>query len=518
MVAGRLSYHRLLALAGIVLLGIICLYQLSIWKFNSMEGCISRGMILETGRSEVDQRRIVVGFQALPIASQEPDSKRAIPENQVTGTNFHSKLSPQALFLNITTILPPSTFTSRPSCILPELHTITQLLPAVLNSSHTPTLFFALCTTPSRAMTLSRTWAHFLSRRRSGCLIVDSEGVKDEEGIRRANEIIQEEVGEHCKMVDSTRSLKMKDSYQARVLGLIKEAWEEAERKEIESGRETEWFVISDDDTWWVDIKSVKARLSYLDYKEDHLIGSYSDAVQNFRYFGPIAYGGAGIIISRALMEKMQPLLRTCVKKFHEYTGGDMMISHCAALAKDVNVKQVVEEFPGLSQMDMKGDSSGFLQSGNPFPFQTIHHWGNWLELIPGQGGRGHDQLDIIDLFKKGVDAIGGHNMLRRFVFDEGSVVWTSGYSVVVYETPLSEEDLEKVEMTWNEGTTPRKPSRSKLKEGTEKVSYFISSIEILTPTKTLFIHTCSSRKRAIKEILVIWDTTLPKVAYTLSW
>lgn len=146
-----------------------------------------------------------------------------------------------------------------------------------------------------------------------------------------------------------------------------------------------------------------------------------------------------------------------------------MMISHCAALAKDVNVKQVVEEFPGLrfpiqalisphakltatscspaglSQMDMKGDSSGFLQSGNPFPFQTIHHWGNWLELIPGQGGRGHDQLDIIDLFKKGVDAIGGHNMLRRFVFDEGSVVWTSGYSVVVYETPLSEEDLEKV-------------------------------------------------------------------------
>lgn len=57
--------------------------------------------------------------------------------------------------------------------------------------------------------------------------------------------------------------------------------------------------------------------------------------------------------------------------------------------------------------MDLKGDASGFLTSGEKL--LSIHHWVGWLDLIPKV-----ENLDAIALFAAGADAIGGRNMFRR--------------------------------------------------------------------------------------------------------
>lgn len=44
---------------------------------------------------------------------------------------------------------------------------------------------------------------------------------------------------------------------------------------------------------------------------------------------GPIAFGGGGIIISRALLEKMQARVDECAVRFRDVIGGDGMIVRC---------------------------------------------------------------------------------------------------------------------------------------------------------------------------------------------
>lgn len=117
-----------------------------------------------------------------------------------------------------------------------------------------------------------------------------------------------------------------------RVLGLVKDAWLESERRRWQEGGDiVEWFIFgfgppipsvfipadalinSDDDTWWSDISLVRSLLSGYDPAEDWLLGSFSEATQNLADNGRISYGGAGIIVSRALVRKMQPMGKSLI-------------------------------------------------------------------------------------------------------------------------------------------------------------------------------------------------------------
>lgn len=89
--------------------------------------------------------------------------------------------------------------------------------------------------------------------------------------------------------------------------------------------------------------------------------------------------------------------------------------------------------------MDMKGDATGYL-SNRPHEFITLHHWAGWLELIPGR-----DQKEVIELFRKGVEAIGARNMFRRWSLDGGATLFTAGYAITIYRDALSQIELEQV-------------------------------------------------------------------------
>ena len=57
------------------------------------------------------------------------------------------------------------------------------------------------------------------------------------------------------------------------------------------------------------------------------------------------------------------------------------MLTHCAAdaMARDVKDALTLEET--THQLDIRGDGTGFFQSG--FLFTSIHHWGSWFTLFP---------------------------------------------------------------------------------------------------------------------------------------
>lgn len=50
------------------------------------------------------------------------------------------------------------------------------------------------------------------------------------------------------------------------------------------------------------------------------------------------------------------------------------MVSHCAALVMGKEVKDVLVVEDTLHQLDIRGDGTGWFQSG--FLITSLHHWG----------------------------------------------------------------------------------------------------------------------------------------------
>lgn len=119
------------------------------------------------------------------------------------------------------------------------------------------------------------------------------------------------------------------------------------------------------------------------------------------------------------------------------------MLTHCAAdaMARDVKDALTLEETS--HQLDIRGDGTGFFQSG--FLFTSIHHWGSWFTLFPPwhESGAG-DLRNGVGLVGKAAKAVGGDNWGRRYLFEAGRVVVALGYSVTVEAKALTEEDAAK--------------------------------------------------------------------------
>ena len=206
------------------------------------------------------------------------------------------------------------------------LQPVTHQLPLILKRHprpYEPTFHFSMCTSPSRAITMAPLWAHFASaptlpssprhpspsdpnpdRVAPSCLVTDAVGDNDVGAYARADETFAAN-GLRCRMRTSSR---VGARYEMRVLGLLTDAWKESERRRWQDGdRMVEWFVFGDDDTFWVDPEDLKDLLASHDWREDVMLGGFSEAKLNFGNHGKIAYGGAGIVISRTLVRKMQP-------------------------------------------------------------------------------------------------------------------------------------------------------------------------------------------------------------------
>ncbi|GAA5907959.1 hypothetical protein JCM5296_000771 [Sporobolomyces johnsonii] len=485
--------------------------------------CEARGLFSPAGK--VDRHRVAIRLRP----PQDADEADRNPDNTVLPQSFHPVLTSQqpALFAKASTPLPALSADAK-GCIVPSTHSL-PLIPRPRPNPVEPTIFFSICTAPQRAVTYAPIWKHFMAPdvssvpaselptdpttgrrlqiKAPGCLVTDAQGNGDSKGMARANVEFRRQ-GLSCVMKESSR---VGERYEMRVLGLIRDAWVESERRRWQEGAPlVEWFIFGDDDTWWSDQAMLREMLAGYDSREDHLFGTFSEARGNLEVFGKIAFGGGGMVMSRGLVRKMQSMVDKCAERFKDVFGGDGIVSNCAAWTRGIPLEMLVEEVPAMRQMDLRGDATGYLNSGQA-PFMTLHHWAGWLDLIPKREG-----IDVIKLLSSAASIVGGPNFLRRWVFDGGLVAVALGYSVTIHRDALTEEDLGRTEWTWSEHE-PRRPARPGLKEGSEKLTYYLSAVERLSPDLALFRHTCSdpSVKSGLHQIDILWDTRASKPTWT---
>jgi len=100
------------------------------------------------------------------------------------------------------------------------------------------------------------------------------------------------------------------------------------------------------------------------------------------------------------------------------------------------------------------------------------------------------DDRKAIDIIGRSVRFLGGDNLFRRYIFDDGRTLLTSGYSISLFDQPLTADDLTKIEYTWScacglnaladsadDGYNMRFPQRPNIAEGNGKTTYYILDI-----------------------------------------
>ena len=215
--------------------------------------------------------------------------------------------------------------------------------------------------------------------------------------------------------------------YTDRYFGVIKMMWE---NRDIDT--KTEWAVVIDDDTFFPSMGNIVRRLRHAyDSSEKWYIGAPSESFEQLKGNMWMAFGGAGIFMSMPLIEEMMPAFDEC----DQWHGpGDQKIAQCVYW----HTQTKLTWDKGLFQLDINNDPSGFFESGRPLPL-SVHHW------------KSNFQVDMVTLSK--VAAICGDNCLlnRWQVGDSREWFFTNGFSLVKYSSPLSDEDMRRMEFTWEE-------------------------------------------------------------------
>ncbi|KAL8931752.1 MAG: hypothetical protein Q9211_006756 [Gyalolechia sp. 1 TL-2023] len=224
----------------------------------------------------------------------------------------------------------------------------------------------------------------------------------------------------------------------------------------------TTWFAVMDDDTFFPSMQSLQAMLKRYEPDEEYWIGAISDSWWSVGHYGMMAFGGAGIFLSRALTAVLDKEYETCTTEMHAAAGGDERIMRCI----NGHTETKLTNEPALHQMDIWGDLSGVYESGRIL--LSLHHW----------KGRGYP-VDLMNL----VSDICGDCFLQRWQFGTGTVL-SNGFSIAQYpEDEIAHGlDFSKAEMTWdsrtiqesvNPGTAhSMSPSRPRLELDKQKIQY----------------------------------------------
>ncbi|KAH8921004.1 glycosyltransferase family 31 protein [Atractiella rhizophila] len=415
-----------------------------------------------------------------------------------------------------------------PSHLIPA----TPLLPELPTEAPKPEeMLFNFVTTAERAKEMSSLWEFFLRPRfrevgtvegegdgRPKCLVVLPLG-ESEKNRTEVEDFLRVERDVRCKVMVEPAIKR----YETRVLATIRHMRHYASNIVKENGADIKWYIMGDDDTFWTDIRTLRRMLSKYSSSEKRFIGGSTEATNQIELFGKMAYGGAGMILSKALMDTMYLKYDECLSKFGDAFGGDQMISSCAALAIGKSREDALTEELGMHQFDVKGGGQGIFQSG--MPFLSMHHlaaW-MWIGLMPW-GHPIESALQQNILLGKAAWFLGGDNMFRRWVFDEGKTLVVMGYAIVFYEKPVPRRDWDNVEWTWEwawrlvypwrkgipEYSAGRPDPKSetydmemaKFDDENQKVSYYLEHIDILDEREATFTYVNEKKDR----INVVWD------------
>lgn len=192
---------------------------------------------------------------------------------------------------------------------------------------------------------------------------------------------------------------------------------------------ETRWVGILDDDTFFPSLAALSDALAKYDHNKEVWLGQLSEDFYSVRSWGFFAYGGAGVFLSVPLAHKLEPFQEQCLEEA-ALPSGDGMLRDCVYYHSKTKLTLV----PGLHQQDMRGDLSGFFESG--LKALSLHHWKSWYE---------EPVAKIAEVTK-----LCGDCMLQRFQFDDDTML-ANGYSISMYRKGLDRLNLDYMEATWNQ-------------------------------------------------------------------
>lgn len=189
---------------------------------------------------------------------------------------------------------------------------------------------------------------------------------------------------------------------------------------------QTQWACIIDDDTFFPSMNALVDALAKYDHTKPMYIGGLSEGTPQIAVFGIIAFGGAGVFLSRPLLSDLTAVYDECEQM--TYTG-DRRIGNC--IYQYTTTRMTIDH--RLHQLDLMKDASGFFESGRELPL-SVHHWKSWFQAdMP--------KLSVIS------ELCGDTCLLRQWQFSDGYLL-TNGFSIVRYAFPPEKGDL-SMEMTW---------------------------------------------------------------------
>ena len=210
---------------------------------------------------------------------------------------------------------------------------------------------------------------------------------------------------------------------------------------------QTTWVSWTDDDTFFLSLPTIAEELKLFDTSKKHYIGALSEASWQVDTFGHIAFGGAGVFVSKPLLDVLDTYYDEC-QSWGEQPG-DQKLGQC--IQRFGNTPLTL--WPSLYQMDMKGEVDGVYESGRKI--ESLHHWNSWYNK------------DVVKMTTVAA-AAGRRSVLRRWIFDQEVHInnstgkstrtfWvlTNGYSMVKYtydeNTPDDAINFDHTEKTWEE-------------------------------------------------------------------
>ncbi|KAL1843443.1 hypothetical protein VTJ49DRAFT_1553 [Mycothermus thermophilus] len=191
---------------------------------------------------------------------------------------------------------------------------------------------------------------------------------------------------------------------------------------------ETQWLGVLDDDTFFPALHPLNQMLATYDHRLPHWLGALSDSWEAVKNWGYMAFGGAGTLLSMPLARELSPHLESCLRETSIRTG-DGMLKECMYLRSATRLTLV----DGLHQHDIRGDVSGFFESGRKV--LSLHHWKSWYRAPV--------------LAMATVTSVCGDCFLQRWRFG-GNTLFVNGYSISVYRDGLDGIDLGRMEGTFD--------------------------------------------------------------------
>lgn len=211
------------------------------------------------------------------------------------------------------------------------------------------------------------------------------------------------------------------DEYQTRYFSLVGHLADNMREQ-------TRWSCIIDDDTFFLSMRALVEGLAEYDDTQPIYLGGLSESIPQVGMFGLMAFGGAGVFLSRPLLTEIsdRKILEEC--QMMDSTG-DRRISLC--IYQHTPTRLTIDH--RLRQLDIMGDVSGFFESGRRPPL-SVHHWKSWFNM------------DMTKLSSVS-NVCGDTCLLHKWFFADGWVL-TNGYSVMKPSTAVDPDDP-TMEFTW---------------------------------------------------------------------